>query len=93
MDLLIYLFTEINEYIPKLIDDKIHWFLIDRKEKGITLLSKHTNLKILALSGKENFDKNLFERLINTCKIYDNNYGCFSITKRYFTLKKLKNQK
>ena len=87
LDLLIHLFVQINDSIPQLTDNKIHWFLIDRKEKGF-LVSKRRSYKILALSDYKKFDKILFENLINTCKIYDNNYGCFSITKRYFTLKK-----
>ena len=31
LDLLIHLFKEINDEIPELKDNKIHWFLIDKK--------------------------------------------------------------
>ena len=77
LKLLIHLFVEINDSIPKIDNDYIRFFLIDFEKKGNIHI--HENYKILALSGETVYDKNLFEELISNSKIInESNFGCSS---------------
>ena len=77
LNLLIHLFGNINDSIPKIDNNYIRFFLIDFEKKGN--IHKHENYKILALSGVNGYDKNLFEELISNSKIINkSNFGCSS---------------